>query len=44
MAVAEEVRTMFAGHRFGIPCTESDIHRAEDARRRAGADGSQQRQ
>jgi cell wall assembly regulator SMI1 len=31
MTVANEVRTIFAGHSFGAPCTEADIHRAERA-------------
>jgi len=29
MAAADEVRTMFPGHSFGVPCTEADIRRAE---------------
>src|SRR5262245_12006473 len=31
MAAADEVRSMFAGHSFGAPCTEADIRRAEAA-------------
>jgi hypothetical protein len=31
MAVADEVRVLFPGHRFGPPCTEVDLSRAEAA-------------
>ena len=31
MGMADEVRSHFAGHRFGSPCTEAAICRAEDA-------------
>jgi hypothetical protein len=31
MAAADDVRALFAGHRFGAPCTEADIGRAEAA-------------
>lgn len=31
MALADEVRSLFPGHRFGAPCSEADIRRAEAA-------------
>lgn len=31
MGLPEEVRHHFAGHRFGAPCSEADLHRAEAA-------------
>ena len=31
MGMADQVRSLFAGHRFGPPCTEPAIRKAEDA-------------
>ena len=30
MSAADQLRELFAGHRFGLPCTDAEIRRAEE--------------